>query len=174
MFIALYRITVKTHRWYIKVFWHCIDICKVNAWVLYRRHCAEQGIPKKNQKSLLKFVLELADMLVSVNKAVPSDHNIGKAGRPPKRKSLEVGNSKQARKPVTPSPNDAIRTDQYGHWPIFQDKGQCRKCKTGYSRVYARFAFALQAKEIAFWNFMMDCEYIELTSKPTYYFHIFR
>ncbi len=38
----------------------------------------------------------------------------------------------------------------------------------------ARFAFALQAKEISFWNFIMDCEYIELTSKPTYYFHIFR
>jgi hypothetical protein len=31
MFIALYCITVKTRRWYIKVFRHCIDICKVNA-----------------------------------------------------------------------------------------------------------------------------------------------
>ena len=136
MLIALYRITVKTRRWYIKVFWHCIDICKVNAWILYRRHCAEQGIPKKNQKSLLKFVLELADMLISVNKAAPSDHNLGKAGRPQKRKSLEVGDSKLGRKPVTPSPYDAVRTDQYGHWPIFQDKGRCRKCKTGYSRVF--------------------------------------
>lgn len=136
MIIALYRITVKTRRWYIKVFWHCIDICKVNAWILYRHHCAEQGISKKNQKSLLKFVLELADMLISVNKAAPSDHNLGKAGRPPKRKSLEVGDSKLGRKPVTPSPNDAVRTDQYGHWPIFQDKGRCRKCKTGYSRVF--------------------------------------
>ena len=130
MLIALYRITVKTRRWYIKVFWHCIDICKVNASILYRRHCAEQGIPKKNQKSLLKFVLELADMLISVNKAAPSDHNLGKAGRPQKRKSLEVGDSKLGRKPVTPSPYDAVRTDQYGHWPIFQDKGRCRKCKT--------------------------------------------
>ena len=136
MLIALYRITVKTRRLYIKIFWHCIDICKVNAWILYRRHCAEQGIPKKNQKSLLKFALELAEMLILANKAAPSGCNLGKSGRPPKRRSLEVSESKLGRKPVTPSPHDAVRTDQYGHWPVFRNKGRCRKCKTGYSRVY--------------------------------------
>ena len=31
MLISLYRIKVKTKRWYIKVLWHLIDICKVNA-----------------------------------------------------------------------------------------------------------------------------------------------
>ena len=54
----------------------------------------------------------------------------------PKRRSLEVSESKLGRKPVTPSPHDAVRTDQYGHWPVFRNKGRGRKCKTGYSRVY--------------------------------------
>ena len=41
MLISLYRVKVKTKRWYIKVFWHLIDISKVNAWNLYRRHFAQ-------------------------------------------------------------------------------------------------------------------------------------
>ena len=103
--ISLYRIVVKTRRWYIKIFWHCIDICKVNAWILYRRRCTEQGILKKNQKSLLKFLLEIVDALICANKAAPSADTIGKPGRPPKRKSIElVCNTKVGRKPVTPCP----------------------------------------------------------------------
>ena len=43
MLIALYRIRMKTRRWYIKIFWHMIDICKVNAWNLYRRRCNQEG-----------------------------------------------------------------------------------------------------------------------------------
>lgn len=139
MLISLYRIVVKTRRWYIKIFWHCVDICKVNAWVLYRRHCMEQGIVRKHQKSLLKFSLEVADALILENKAAPSAGNVGKPGRPPKRKSVEVVcDSKLGRKPVTPCPNNSIRTDQFGHWPVFKEgeKGRCRKCKTGYSRVF--------------------------------------
>ena len=41
MLISLYRVKVKTKRWHIKVFWHLIDISKVNAWNLYRRHFAQ-------------------------------------------------------------------------------------------------------------------------------------
>ena len=46
MLIALYMIAVKTHHWYIKVFWHCIDICKVKTWLLYQRDCNLLGIQK--------------------------------------------------------------------------------------------------------------------------------
>uniref|UniRef100_F6X7P9 PiggyBac transposable element-derived protein domain-containing protein n=1 Tax=Ciona intestinalis TaxID=7719 RepID=F6X7P9_CIOIN len=58
MLISLYRTEVKTRRWYIKIFWHCIDIAKVNAWLLYRRHCNEMSISKKSQRTLLKRKLE--------------------------------------------------------------------------------------------------------------------
>ena len=37
--ISLYRIKIKTKRWHIKIFWHLVDMAKLNAWLLYRRHC---------------------------------------------------------------------------------------------------------------------------------------
>ena len=34
MLVALYTSPMKTHRWYLKVLIHCVDICKVNSWLL--------------------------------------------------------------------------------------------------------------------------------------------
>ena len=55
MLIARYRAAIKSKRWYLKFLFHCVNIAKVNAWLLYRRHCDQQRIPKKSQMSLLKF-----------------------------------------------------------------------------------------------------------------------
>ena len=35
MLIALYRTLIKTKRWYFKILFHCVDIAKVNAWLIY-------------------------------------------------------------------------------------------------------------------------------------------
>ena len=55
MLISLYRIKVKAKRWYIKVLWHLIDICKINASNLYRRHFAQLNLPKQKMLSLCQF-----------------------------------------------------------------------------------------------------------------------
>ena len=68
MLIALYRIEVKTKRWYIKVFWHLVDIAKLNAWILYKSHYKQYGYPLKKMKSLVVFSKELADSLIHANK----------------------------------------------------------------------------------------------------------
>ena len=70
MFLSLYRIRVKTRRWYLKIFWHCVDIAKVNAWLLYRRHCTILKVPKRKEMSLLKFSCEEAEGLIFQNKVV--------------------------------------------------------------------------------------------------------
>ena len=36
MLISLYRTSFKTKRWYLKLLFHCVDIAKVNSWLLYR------------------------------------------------------------------------------------------------------------------------------------------
>ena len=54
MLISLYRTHVKTKRWYLKVL--CLDISKVNAWLLYRRFSTQLHVPKNKQLSLLKFI----------------------------------------------------------------------------------------------------------------------
>ena len=47
-------------RWHPKVILHALDICKINGKLLYRRHCDQQAVPKKGQKSLLAFISDLA------------------------------------------------------------------------------------------------------------------
>ena len=64
MLISLYRTPWKSKRWYLRVLVHCIDIAKVNAWLLYRR-CAEQlQIPKRKQMALCKFSSKIAHSLL--------------------------------------------------------------------------------------------------------------
>ena len=89
MLISLYRIPVKTHRWYIKVFWHLVDIAKVNGWLLYRRHCDQIGIPKRSRMTLLNFTEELSEALIHARKPVKTPSR----GRPTKR-SLQTDEQK--------------------------------------------------------------------------------
>ena len=60
MVVALCRTTIKFKTRYLKVLFHCVDIAKVNAWLLYRRQCDQQKVPKKLQMSLLKFTSSIA------------------------------------------------------------------------------------------------------------------
>ena len=58
--IALYRTKIMTKkRWYLKIIFHIVDICKVNEWLLYCRHCKQNSIASKHQTFLLSFVTEV-------------------------------------------------------------------------------------------------------------------
>ena len=81
MLISLYRTTVKTKRLYLKILFLCVDISKVNAWMLYHRHCNQLQVLQKKQISLLTFIIKITEDLGSANK-VPRG-----IGRPSKRKS---------------------------------------------------------------------------------------
>ena len=132
MLISLYRTSVKTKRWYLKILFHCVDIAKVNAWLVYRRHCNQLKIPKKSQLSLLKFTMSIASALVNSNTIQRS------VGRPSKRKS-DVELPIARRKQPTPLPVADARYDNIAHWPEFRDKkNKCRLCKTGTGRVYCK------------------------------------
>ncbi|XP_065055887.1 piggyBac transposable element-derived protein 2-like isoform X2 [Rhopilema esculentum] len=130
MLIALYRIEVKTKRWYIKVFWHLVDICKVNGWLLYRRHSRQLGLPAAKQKPFLQFCTEIATALINIKKAPQSS----RLGRPTKHPSTEA-NSHGGKRAAQPTPINDIRYDQTGHWPLpSADKKRCRVCQS-YSRM---------------------------------------
>ena len=79
MLIALYRIKIKTKRWYIKIFWYMADICKLNAWNLHRRHFIQYGGPVNKMESFLSFTFDIANALINAYKLVV------KVGRPSKR-----------------------------------------------------------------------------------------
>ena len=131
MLIALYRTQIKIKRWYLKVLFHCVDIAKVNAWLLYRRHCEQLGTPKRRQLSLLKFTIAIASALIHSRTLVSG------VGRPLKRKSSGGYGSNSKKVPTAPSPIDDIRFDHVSHWPEYKpDKRKCKLCKIGQSRVY--------------------------------------
>lgn len=132
MLISLYRTSIKTRRWYLKVLFHCLDIAKVNAWLLYRRQQDQLNVPKKQQLTLLKFITTIAQSLVNAGK-IPNS-----VGRPRKRKASGTP-SPVSRKQPAPVPCDDARYDNVGHWPEYRPKkNKCRLCKLNFSRVYCK------------------------------------
>ena len=132
MMISLYRTKIKTRRWYLTVLFHCLDIAKVNAWLLYRRHADQMNVPKQRQLCLLKFTSTIAESLVKSGK-VTND-----VGRPRKRKATDTP-SPISRKQPAAVPCEDVRYDNVGHWPEFRkNKNKCRLCKVHHSRVYCK------------------------------------
>ncbi|CAF4509013.1 unnamed protein product, partial [Didymodactylos carnosus] len=79
MLISLYRINIRSQKYYLKIIFHLIDLSLVNAWLLYRRHCSQFKIPKKDIMSLLSFRISVAEDLLKSN---PQPLSSQKRGRP--------------------------------------------------------------------------------------------
>ena len=51
MLIALYRTNIITRKiWYLKIIFYCVDIAKINAWLLYRRHFQQKEVSEISDK----------------------------------------------------------------------------------------------------------------------------
>lgn len=44
MIVELYRVNIKVRRFYLRIIYHLIDMCVVNAWLIYRRHCRQLNV----------------------------------------------------------------------------------------------------------------------------------
>ena len=123
IFISLYYTKFKTKRCYLKIMDHCIDICKVNAWLIYRRYFHKRKSLKTNNLAWIASALIRARAVVN------------QAGRIPKCRSSELD---VVRRTLSePEPIVDIWFDDASHWPEFgAHKRKCRLCKTGRSRVF--------------------------------------
>lgn len=128
-YLAYYRCATRTKKWTTRVFNHFLDLVIVNCWVMYRRKCNEDGVPKKETMSLLNYRLDLGLTMVRYE---------GKASvsvRPRGRPSAAVENDsdddvpckKQRR--VVPQPQKDIRLDNIGHLPTYCDDKNASKCR---------------------------------------------
>ena len=98
MLIAIYRTKIKTKRWYLKVLFHCLDIAKVNASLLYCLHCVLKKVPKKQQQPVLDLSPE---SLIKHGKSGMTK----KVGRPSlEQAEVRAKAEKGGRKPDTPLP----------------------------------------------------------------------
>ena len=64
--ISYYRILIKSKKYYLRVFFHLVDLCVVNAWLLCRRDCKSFDVPQNRQKDLLAFRVSFADALTNL------------------------------------------------------------------------------------------------------------
>ena len=87
--ISRCKFSIRSRRWYLKLFWHFISIGVINAWLLYRRHCALLGITGRTVLKLRKFQSMVAQGLIEVGMG-------RKCGRP----SIEEETSPNPRKMV--------------------------------------------------------------------------
>ena len=105
MLIALYRTNIITRkRRYIKLIFHCVDIAKVNAWLLYGRHFQQKEVGKKLQMNLRTFTTQIASASSSAGKDPKKTF-----GRPKRSISAKPP---MGRNPAVQSPVLDIRCDK--------------------------------------------------------------
>lgn len=123
-YLGRYRIRVKSKKWYMRLFYHLLDLAVINSWVIFKKNMTAKGTPKKQLPNLGEFRNELADALCNVGTS-----NGSKRGRP-SNSSLEE-QAKKRRGPAHPLPCKDVRSDGVAHWPVFSNRLRCKlpQCK---------------------------------------------
>lgn len=111
--LGLYRIHIRSKKWYHRIFFHLVDLCVVNSWILYRRVCNQKD-SGTTALCLCDYKAHLAEALCKVNK--PCKAGRKRPGRPSIAGQLKV---KVPRQRVQPVPDNDMRSDGVGHWPSF-------------------------------------------------------
>jgi hypothetical protein len=118
--IGRYKIKIKSRKWYMRIFYHLLDMTVVNSWILYKRVCKAKDIAPKF--TLAGWRKDLAYTLCKIGEVRP------KKGRP----STPLQNKITSTRPQSFRPSKDVRIDQTSHWPIRIDKrGRCKypNCK---------------------------------------------
>lgn len=128
-FIGRYRIEMRSRKWYLRIFYHLLDMTVINSWLVYKylkRNEAPSSI-----LNLCHYRLQLAE--ANVDNAVAL---CNKRGRPRTSNSVEMElQAKKRRGPVQHVPPKDIRMDNVGHWPDDCLRSRCKlpNCK-GYTQ----------------------------------------
>ncbi|KAK3887616.1 hypothetical protein Pcinc_008320 [Petrolisthes cinctipes] len=116
-FVAYYRTKLRSKKYYMRFFFHLLDMVTVNGWLQYRRDGNSLEIPSKKLMDGLGFRSEVAEGLIKCKKdftrkrVCKSSSGIEKNLIAKKRKGR-----------VTPTPTKDIRMDSVGHWPLPSDR----------------------------------------------------
>lgn len=131
--IGRYKISMRSKKWYMRLFYHLLDISIINAWLLYRRNNAGA----QNLMKLADFRIDLAKTLCCIGESSGP-----KRGRP---SSIQQNIDAKRRKPnASALPPTDVRLDNRSHFPNWNEtrlrcklpgcKAQtyvvCQKCDT--------------------------------------------
>ena len=136
MLMSLYRIPLRSTKWYMPILYYVLNAAVVNSWLLYRRDYALLHEPEGKQSSLLQFQSEISEALILSNKVITPRRN--GPGRPP----LSSSPFNQAASPLAKRQRSLcvqssdVRFDNTSHWPVFVEKQQrCANCPKGYTYI---------------------------------------
>ena len=165
--IGLYRISIRSKKYYHRIFFHLIDMTVVNSWLLYRRDCDELKFPANKQLSLLEFKFAIADALCLAGKPGV----VSKRGRPStscesqhlEKKRMAITQSLSLRKPLERTILTTfhyIRRNEAGaSFPTVRAAHTCSVKSVRYTSVLTRI-------KIVSCNFIKDnlCRFVKLLS----------
>ncbi|XP_040077361.1 piggyBac transposable element-derived protein 3-like [Ixodes scapularis] len=147
---AHYRIHIKSN-FYLKLFFHFIDLVIVVCWLQYPRDCKSLGVPAKAQDDLLKFRMSTGAWLLKQGK----DTTARQKGKP----SSSMENSLLAKKKkgqMKVVPVASVRTDSTGPWPVIKETRQ--RCKRPHCKGQTVF-MCIKCNTHLCWNKNCSCFY---------------
>ena len=118
MHLAMYRVRLRSCKYYMHIVHYCIGVSITNDWLMYRRCCDQKSFPKKKQLDLLDFQSSIAEALLLANKEIATP----KRGRPSTSATPEVITTKKRNVVMNPLPVDEVYFDRLGHDPEFTEK----------------------------------------------------
>ena len=110
-----HRNKMRSKKWYMRIFYHMMDVTIINAWLLFKAvHNKEEHMRLADFRALVAEALCKADQLVTPKRGRPSDQ-------------VEKQLSKKRRGPSVSVPVSDVRNDRLDHWPEWRDSRQrCR------------------------------------------------
>lgn len=126
--IGRYKILLRSKRWNVRIFYHLLDLTVSNAWLLYKRVQKAKGYSGK--------MLGSSDFRLSIAEVPTKLETKSKLGKHSFMIENELEQKKQ-RGPTQHVPNQMVRQDQIGHWPIWtENRIRCKKPNcVGYAQV---------------------------------------
>ncbi|KAG0414393.1 hypothetical protein HPB47_008460 [Ixodes persulcatus] len=118
--MSLYPIRTRPKKWTVRVISHFITFGLSNSWLEYIRDASEEGLPKKATKDMLTFQVDVAQSLISSNKAPQK-----KRGRP----SLETTQPSKKPHNAEALPTNTVRYDAQSHWPEHVRASFAHRCR---------------------------------------------
>lgn len=121
--LSLYRISIRSKKWTLKMFDHFIDMAICNSWLEYRKDYQEDD--KNKCMDLLNFRNDIANGLIALSNQQACSR---KRGRPTTSLNEDIaGSPTTSEKSRKTTPSLSVRYDGNQHWPDHtENKGRCK------------------------------------------------
>lgn len=121
---GLYRFPIRSHRWYLYVFYHTLRMALVNAWFVYKRFHEIEGTPKNQVMKLRTFQAVCAQSLTTAGRGKKRAR-----GRPTAEEQEVLALQSPPCKRRSVAPVIDSQKDEYNHFPVYDAKRQrCKLC----------------------------------------------